>query len=86
MTTMRLALRVFINGALHSEQRVDVDASRPQALEALAEEHARLAGAGPVMVEIEFLDEPDVNQRFVRIGTDPRGMVQPIAIDLERMN
>ena len=35
------------------------------------------------MIEMEFLDEPDPLQRFWRFGTDPTGMVDPIAIPIE---
>jgi hypothetical protein len=36
----------------------------------------------PHLIEIEFLDEPNVEQRFMRLGTDPRRMVKPYEVDL----
>jgi hypothetical protein len=47
----------------------------------LAREHAEAMACGHLgMIEIEFLDEPDVNERYFRIGVDPGGMVKPIDI------
>jgi len=80
--SIRLAIRLFADGEQILEERVDADESE---LAGLAEKHTVMLGdlAGPHMIEIEFLDEPDPNQRFFRFGTDPRGMVIPIAIDLK---
>ena len=52
-------------------------------VEQLAQEHVLRLIDDLHMVEIEFLDEPDPNERFIRFGTDPRGMVVPIKIALE---
>ena len=35
----------------------------------------------PHMFEVEFLDAP-ANARFIRLGSDPSGMVNPIPVDL----
>ena len=49
----------------------------------LAIEHASAMCEGLLtMIEMEFPDEPDVNQRFFRLGVSPEGMVCPIQIDL----
>ena len=81
----RIAIRGFIGGVKQFEEAVDVSESGEE-LEGLAEKHALAivarAGGEKHMIEIEFLDEPDPLQRFLRIGTDPAGMVAPIAINL----
>jgi hypothetical protein len=80
---VRLAVRVYVNSVLKCEDLLDLEADELRALlPSLAEKHVILAGAEPVMVELEFLDEPNVNQRFFRVGTDPTGMVRPIALNL----
>jgi hypothetical protein len=49
----------------------------------LAKEHADAMAAKTLdMVEIEFLDEPDVNQRYLRLGTNSAGMVAPMRLKL----
>jgi hypothetical protein len=36
------------------------------------------------MIEVEYLDEPDPLKRFFRLGSDPRGMIDPVAVELEK--
>lgn len=80
--TIRLAVRLYGSGKLIHEDRLvvlseHIDTLIPQ----LAAEHLeRLADHPKHMVEIEFLDEPCLNQRFYRMGTDPSAMVQPLAV------
>ncbi len=81
---VRLAIRGFVGARRVFEERVDVDFDHlGGVLPALAEKHAkRLASHERHMIEIEFLDEPNEQERFFRFGTDPSGMVMPIAIPL----
>lgn len=52
----------------------------------LAAKHAKAMVAHELhMIEIEFLDEPNPLERFFRFGTDPSGMVIPIAVDLTKL-
>ena len=71
---MRAHVRVFVNGALKHEEQITIDPNVRNTF----------IGADPCMLEIEFLDEPDINQRFFRIGTDPRAMVVPIKLKADR--
>jgi len=85
--TVWLAIRVYVDGTLESEKQLSATpAELEELLSKLADEHARLAAERPTMIEIEFLDEPDVNQRFFRMGTDPRYMVLPVALDMSKEN
>jgi hypothetical protein len=81
---IRLAFRGFAHGKQLWEESVEVDESNlARVLPDLAEKHAAaMADHELHMVEIEFLDEPDPNERFFRFGTDPGGMVAPIRVDL----
>ena len=74
----RLMIRTYINGTLQSAERVDIADDEPESrIPQLAEEHARRLAHQPGMIEFEFLDEPNLNERFFRIGTDPSLMVMP---------
>ena len=76
---MRLAIRVFIGGVKRHEELVEGNADILDFfLPHLAARHAHMMAEEPGMVEIEFLDEPNENERFFRIGTDPSGMVLPV--------
>jgi hypothetical protein len=55
-------------------------------LERIAAEHMTLLLPHPMhMLEFEFMDELDPNQRYFRWGTDKRRMVQPVAFDLTKL-
>jgi hypothetical protein len=78
--TTRLAIRAFAQGCRQFEEIVTVDDSQIDlVIPALAEKHAK-ALPEMHMIEIEFLDEPNFNERFFRFGTDPSQMVNPIEV------
>jgi hypothetical protein len=80
---VRLVFRGYIGRVQQFEERVTFTESGWESqLPALAERHAQRLRHAPHMIEVEFLDEPDVNQRFFRFGTDPSGMRSPQKITL----
>ena len=83
-TSHRLVIRGYAGKELKFEERVEVPVAKMhEVLPGLAEKHATALVAHDLhMIEIEFLDEPDVNERFFRFGSDPGGMVQPFAVPL----
>lgn len=82
---MRLAIRVFVDGIRQSEDRLELELDALDTLMPdLASKHAAMMATRRGMVEIEFLDELNPDQRFFRIGTDPAGTVLPPAVDLDR--
>lgn len=85
---VRLAIRGYANGVLQFKELVDVDPDKlDEVLPTLAKKHIdALTNHELHMIELEFLDEPDVNQRFFRFGTDPEGMVIPLRINLGESN
>jgi len=77
---MRVAVRGFAGKQQVFEELLDTDVVD---LDELAKQQIERMVAYPAhMIEIEFLDEPDQNQRYFRFGSDPSGMVMPIAIAL----
>jgi hypothetical protein len=81
----RIAVRGFDGGVKKFEDRIDIsDEQLETLLPALAEKHGGAMAMREIsMIEIEFLDEPNREAAFFRIGTDPRGMRHPVAINLE---
>jgi hypothetical protein len=76
----RIAVRGFVAGKLEFEEFMDADAVD---LAEVAESHAlRLIRFPAHMIEIEFLDDPNPEERFFRFGTEPTGMVRPLRVDL----
>lgn len=80
---MNIRIRVYLGDKIHSDKAYYgyPDEKLDELLPELAKEHAELLAENAGMVEIEFLDEPDPNQRYFRIGTDPNGMRQPRRVD-----
>ncbi|HJT87654.1 MAG TPA: hypothetical protein VJ732_07350 [Bryobacteraceae bacterium] len=82
-TLIHLAFRGWVGNELRFCDRVALpEAALEKIVPALARKHAQALAREPHMLEIEFLDEPNPQERFFRFGTDPRRMVEPIAIDL----
>lgn len=80
VTKTKVSVTVHQNGRIFSQQHYELDVGSPDTdvlMANLAKEHALLQP--PSYVEICFLDEPDPNQRYFRIGSDPRHMVLPMA-------
>jgi hypothetical protein len=79
---IHVAIRGFARNAMVFEDRIAVCAGDlDSVILQFAERHAlKLATHELHMIEIEFLDEPDENERFFRLGTDPSGMIMPILI------
>lgn len=70
---------------LRFEDKLDIPAPElDEALPELARRHTEaLAGDLMHMIEFEFPDEPDEMRKYLRFGTTPLGMVQPLAVNLE---
>ena len=78
---IRLAIRGFVSGEVQFEEQLTLfhDQAIEDVIPDLAKRHAvALIDHELHMIEIEFLDEPDQNERFFRFGTDAFGMVVQI--------
>lgn len=73
-----IMVRGYAGRALLFQEKVDTEALGQDAMRKLAEEQLERVTPFPLhMIEIEFLDEPDVNKRFFRFGSDTSRMVNP---------
>lgn len=84
-----VVFRGFIGGGkvkVLEEEHVFEEELMAGVLRELAERHAlTMSFFEDHMMEIEFMDEPDPKQRFLRFGTDPTGMVDPQVLDLDKL-
>jgi hypothetical protein len=86
VTWVRVKIRIYIERALMASRKVIVPEDELDKLVQACAEAVELLTMGRFvyMMEFEFVDEPDPAQRITRVGTDPRGMDNPIAIDLSK--
>lgn len=84
MTMLHLMIRGYLGRVMQFAQPWEIaEDDLDTVVPTLAVQHATAMAEGRLgMLEIEFLDEPDVNQRFFRIGVDPSGMVRPMELHL----
>ena len=76
---MKLVIRGYGDGHLIFKERVESEEDPVS----MAQQHCELlARFERSMIEIEFLNELDPQQRYLRFGTDSRGMVMPIKMKL----
>lgn len=81
-----MVIRVWKDGQLVAKDALAVpDATADKWLAnlmpSLVEKHMHLVkGSDRVLIEIEFPDEPE-ESRYLRFGSDPSGMVQPVRVD-----
>ena len=75
---MRIRTKGYGAGALVFDETAQVD---PGSAYALAEYHSwRLRAYDGWMLEVEFLDEPNPQARYLRVGTDKALMVDPLPV------
>lgn len=81
-TEIHLTFRGFNGSQMVFEEQATIPASALSGVaEAYGKKHcAAIESDELTMVEIEFMDESDPNERFFRIGTNPDGMVAPARI------
>lgn len=81
---LRQIFRGYLGHRVVFEKHVAIPAADfDQTIKAIAATHCRGMAVGRLdMIEIEFVDEPDISQKFLRLGLNPNGMVRPIAITL----
>ena len=83
---LNIAVRVFVDGQRITEQHLTLPTWELERLIGeIADRHIGLIkkkGSDIFMVEFEFVDAP-TSERFLRFGTDPRCMVQPMAVSFD---
>jgi hypothetical protein len=81
---MRVTIRGFAGKRVVFEDRLEIrESDLEDLIVSLAQKHAnRMANHQLHMIEFEFPDEP-ISDRYFCFGTDPSGMVMPIAFPLD---
>lgn len=81
---IRLVVRGYLGSELIFRQNLALDSALVDSvIAAMAPKHSAAMAAHELdMIEFEFPDDPNPDERFFRIGTNPDGMVMPIEVDL----
>lgn len=82
---IRLMFRGYLGRVCQWERPTSIaESDLDQVLPRLASEHGEAMNHGELtMIEVEFLDELDPNERYFRLGVSPEGMVCPIGIEID---